>query len=407
MTPVLRQSVREQGFVQNPYPVYAAAREMGPLVWWEELGRLAATTHEAVNFFLRDRRFGRSMPEEMQAPLPAHLANFGRIEEFSLLELDGAHHRAIRSQLLRSFTSRRISALAPEIEEFAQTKAAGLEPGMDLLRDFITPLPVTTIARLLGVSDNDGDALLRWSHAMCRMYTNDPPMADQYAADRACLEFHEYLTDVITSKRRLAGDDLASALISDGRMSEAEMISTLVLLLNAGHEATVHALGNAIKLLAGQPWLAEAGAVANTVEECLRFDPPLHLFDRVAQEDCEAFGVPFKRGDKIACLLGSANRDEAVFSDAHRFDPDRDAKAQVAFGAGVHFCLGTPLARLEMTAALISLFGRWPSLQVEPGPYADSWHFHGLESLTISRMQVAPRLGAGGFAGTATPNRQR
>ena len=160
------------------------------------------------------------------------------------------------------------------------------------------------------------------------------------------------------------------------------MISTLVLLLNAGHEATVHALGNSIRLLCQ----TETEDWEDAVEECLRYDPPLHLFDRVAQEDCEVFGLPLKRGDWIACLLGSAGRDQAAFANPDSFLPDRGATRHLAFGVGAHFCIGAPLARLEMRVALRVLFERWPDLRVRTPGYADAWHFHGLERLEIESL---------------------
>lgn len=383
----LCQPVRDPGFVQDPYAFYTAARAAGEVIWWEDLGRLAATSYHAVNLILRDRRFGRALPPGMTAgALPGHLRNFHRIESASLLELDGADHGRIRARILRGFTSARIRSLEPELAQLCDRLAAGLEPGMDLIAGFATPVPLTVIARLLGVPDSDGADLLRWSHAMCRMYTPDPPMSDQLAADAACAEFDAYLRDLIARKRRAAGADLASALLADGRLSEQEIVSTLVLLLNAGHEATVHALGNAVPWLVGRADLCAPGRVAATVEECLRHDPPLHLFDRIAQQDCTVLGVPVARGQKVACLLGSANRDGTVFAAPDSFDPGRGGRGQLAFGAGVHFCLGAPLARMEMARALQALFARWPGLKVAPGPYADSWHFHGRTAVTVTAL---------------------
>lgn len=380
------QNLRDVDFVQNPYSFYTIARAAGPLVWWQELHRPAATTHEAVNTILRDRRFGRARPPGMEAEVPDHLARFHAVEEFSLLELDGSDHAQIRKRVMRAFTTARIIGLAPEIARLATELADRIEVGDDLLPAFATPIPLTVISRLLGVPDADGQNLLDWSHAMCRMYVANPPIEHQEAANTAAQEFADYLAEVMKTKRRAPGNDLASAMIEDGRMSQAQMTSTLVLLLNAGHEATVHALGNAIRLLTGKPDHCAPEAVAGTVEEVLRFDPPLHLFDRVAQEDCTLFGHDFSKGDSVACLLGAANRDPSMFDEPARFDPGRDARAHVAFGAGAHFCLGAPLARLEMQIALRELFARHPDLRVEAGPYTDAWHFHGLERLTVTAL---------------------
>jgi len=189
-------------------------------------------------------------------------------------------------------------------------------------------------------------------------------------------------------------DDLISQLLvaeSDGgRLSEDKLVTTCILLLNAGHEATVHGLGNGVKTLLEQgvdPHAALASDVSAgaTVEELLRFDSPLHLFTRYALMDVEVAGVRFRKGDKIGLLLGAANRDPERFPDPDAFEPGRAPNPHVAFGAGIHFCVGAPLARLEMAVALPILFERLPGLRLkEPPRYRDSFHFHGLERLNVA-----------------------
>ena len=172
-------------------------------------------------------------------------------------------------------------------------------------------------------------------------------------------------------------------------MSEDELIATVILLLNAGHEATVHAIGNGAKIMLehgvdARSAFGSESAVAATVEELLRLDAPLHLFTRYALEDVEFAGVSLRKGEKIGLLLGAANRDPERFPDPDRFDRGRPANAHVSFGAGIHFCVGAPLARLELAVALPILFARLPRLRLaEPPRYRDAFHFHGLEALKV------------------------
>jgi cytochrome P450 len=211
------------------------------------------------------------------------------------------------------------------------------------------------------------------------------------AATRA---FADFLRAHVNERRARPADDLITQLIAaeaDGaRLSEDELISTCILLLNAGHEATVHAIGNGVKaMLEAGPEALQAvrdpRMLPGLVEEALRFDAPLHMFTRYALESVEVGPARLRTGDVIGLLLGAANRDPARFADPDRFDAARPASAHVSFGAGIHFCLGAPLARLELEAALPVLFGRLPGLKLAAPPvYRDTYHFHGLERLDIN-----------------------
>jgi cytochrome P450 len=217
------------------------------------------------------------------------------------------------------------------------------------------------------------------------------------AAEAATVAFSDFLRSHVADRRRRPADDLISHLLATqaagDRLSEDELIGTCILLLNAGHEATVHAIGNSVKTLLEQgtdPRAAFAGPEATeaTVEECLRFDPPLHLFNRYAQEDLEVAGVELRRGAALAVVYGAANRDPARYPRAEAFDPTRPAQgvgaAHAAFGGGIHFCLGAPLARLELQLSLPILFERLPGLFLAEAPrYRDTYHFHGLEALPV------------------------
>jgi cytochrome P450 len=201
----------------------------------------------------------------------------------------------------------------------------------------------------------------------------------------ACHDFTSFLTAYIAEKRKTPRDDLISTLIAaeeDGeKLSTDELITTCILLLNAGHEATVHTLGNGIKTMLET---APHPMTDQCVEEVLRHDPPLHMFTRWVYEDVTIGGIGLKRGDQIGCLLGAANRDPAIFADPGHFDPTRPAKQSTSFGGGIHFCVGAPLARLEIKIAMDVLFSRCPDLKLTaPAKYADVFHFHGLDRLMV------------------------
>ena len=393
MLPHLRQSPTDPDFVQNPYPFYDRARKLGPLVFWEYYALPTTTTYEATSAFLRDRRFGREEPAELAAVPPAHTLPFHAVETHSLIQAEPPRHTRLRGLVLRAFTSRRIAAMEPEIESLCnQLVDAFPETDFDLLPAYCSPIPVIVIARLLGVPEEMAPQLLAWSNAMVAMYQARRDRAIEDAAASAASEFSTFLRGYVKKRRASPADDLISHLIASeeagDRLSADELVSTCILLLNAGHEATVHTLGNGVRaLLSRGPdprWLSEESVEA-TVEEIMRIDPPLHMFTRFAYENVEAFGQRFRRGDEVACLLAAANRDPAEFPRPDRFDPERQTGRQLAFGAGIHFCVGAPLARMELRIAFRTLFSRLPRLRLAaPARYANLYHFHGLESLTVS-----------------------
>jgi unspecific monooxygenase len=385
----LAQSPTDPGFVQDPYPFYARARAAGPLVWWHDYAMPMATSHDAVNTILRDRRFGR---EPIDPPaIPDHLAPFYAVEAHSMLELEPPRHTRLRGLVTRAFTSRQIQALAPDITALARTLAHRFEPDtpFDLLDAFCRPIPVIVIARLLGVPEAMAPDLLRWSNAMVQMYQARRTRAEEDAAASASREFVAFLRGYVDARRKDPRDDLITRLIAaeeDGeKLTPDELITTCILLLNAGHEATVHTLGNGVKLCL-ETGARPAADPAPLVEEVLRYDPPLHLFTRHVYEDVALFGHNFRRGDQLGLLLASAGRDAAAYHDAETFRPDRaDGPTNLAFGAGLHFCVGAPLARLEMQIALPILFETCPTLRLAEAPsYANIYHFHGLERLMVT-----------------------
>jgi cytochrome P450 len=390
-------------FVQNPYPFYEVARKTGPFFHWQDYGLICTPSAAASAAIFRDRRFGREVPAELAPEIMPHTAPFYAVEAHSMLELEPPRHTRLRGLVLRAFTSRRIAALGPEIATLSHALLDDVPDGpFDLIEHFARPLPVIIIARLLGVPETMADQLLIWSNAMVGMYQARRTRTMEDAAARAAAEFSGFLRAYVKDRRAHPADDLITQLIAaeagGERLSTDELITTCILLLNAGHEATVHTIGNGMKtLLETATPKAALGpdAVEATVEEILRFDPALHMFTRWVYQDVEVMGHRFRRGDRVALLLAAANRDPSAWDNPSAFRPDRPIKPNVTFGAGLHFCVGAPLARLELRTALPIVLQRLPGLRlVEPPTYADVFHFHGLQRLMVQGDQpLAPRLG--------------
>jgi len=389
----LTQSPTDPDFVQNPYPVYASARADGPVLHWSDYDMAAAFDHATVHALFRDKRLGREVPAELATPVPAHLAPFMAVEAHSMLDLEPPRHTRLRGLVLRAFTKRRIAALEPQIVALCHQLIDDFPVDtFDLLPAYCTEIPVRVIARLLGVPESMAPDLLRWSHAMVAMYQASRTRATEDAAAAAASEFSDFLRGYVETRRSQPADDLITHLIAaeqDGdRLSPDELITTCILLLNAGHEATVHSLGNGVKTLletqTDPAWL-RPDKIAGTCEEILRYDPPLHMFTRYVYEPLSIADHAFQRGDQIALMLGAANRDPALWPEPERFDPSRPIRTNSSFGGGLHFCVGAPLARLEMQIALPILFARCPNLSLaKPPRYADTYHFHGLTALNVT-----------------------
>lgn len=392
---------RDPAFYRDPNPVYAALHAHAPTFWWEEQRLWYFTGYDQVNALLRDRRFGRQIlhvasREELglAAPLP-HLKHFDAAEAWSLLELEPPEHTRLRTLVNRAFVSRQIDRLRPEITDLTNKLIDGFEKDgkVELLSAFADIVPVTMIARMIGIPDEMGPQLLKWSHAYVRMYMFGRTEADEHAADKAAAEFADYVRSVIAERRANPRDDLLTHMIHTEHkgqlLTDDELISTTIVLLNAGHEATVHQIGNAVRSildsgLSPETMFSDEKATERTVEEALRICAPVHIFQRYALEDVEVEGIPFKRGDKIALILAAANLDPKKFSAPLTFRPDRDEGPNLSFGAGIHFCIGAPLARLELNIVLPILFQRLRGMRLAETPVVkDVYHFHGLERLDL------------------------
>ncbi|MFI8324765.1 cytochrome P450 [Streptomyces sp. NPDC085529] len=391
-------------FVADPYPAYAALREGGRAHWYGPARQWLVPHHADVSALLRDRRLGRTYTHRFTheefgraAPDPLH-EPFHTLNDHGLLDLEGADHTRIRRLVSKAFTPRTVEKLAPTVRELAaglvgELVAAG---GGDLQAAVAEPLPVAVIAAMLGVPEEDEErAMLRpWSAAICGMFELNPSEETARRAVRASVEFSDYLRELIARRRSDPGDDLVSALIGVGELTEQEMISTCVLLLNAGHEATVNtATGGVWTLLRHGRWDASLAAelssdpekLSTAVDELLRYDTPLQMFERWVLDDIEIGGTVVPRGAEVALLFGSANRDPARFGPtADALDLARADNPHVTFGAGVHYCLGAPLARLELTAVLGELLRRAPGMRLAADPVRKPGYvIRGFESLLV------------------------
>jgi hypothetical protein len=367
--------------VADPYPHFAAARVRGAVQWHDGLGMWLTFTHAAANAVLRARTLGRVWsPRWPDEPMPS----FALIHVNSLLENEPPVHTRLRRLVAAAFARGHVERLRPRIAELADRLASDVADAgtdgspVDLIATFAEPLPVQVIAELLGVPEPDWPLLRPWSNAIVKMYEYAVSPEQRAAAETASAEFVAYLRALVAQRRTAPGDDLVSSLIaetdSDGaRLSEDELVTTCTLLLNAGHEATVNVVGNGVTALLTHPdqlaaVRSDPALVPTAVEELIRYDSPLQLFERTALADTPIGDVQVAAGTKIAALLGAANRDPAVFADPDRFDVARTDNPHLGFGAGIHFCVGAPLARVELQASLHTLLHRFPDLTLAADP---------------------------------------
>ena len=375
----------DERFIADPYPALSALREATPIVYDERLRRWFVTRHADVRACLRDRRLGRNFrhvgtDEEFHAePLDPRFADFWASERWSLLWLEPPEHTRIRRLVDAAFTPRAVESMREPARRLARALLESLGDELDLLYDYAQPYSITLICKLLGVPTDRHRDLLEWSHAIVKMYEFDTTEAQAVAANDAAREFRRYVLELIEERRREPRDDMVTGLVQarvDGEaLSEDEIVSTVVVLLNAGHEATVNTVGNGFRALAAHPdeWrrlVSGEVAAAQAVEELIRWDPPLQLFERWVLEDgVEIAGVPVPRGEKLALLFGSANRDPRVFADADRLDVARaNAAEHIGFGGGIHVCIGAPLARIELAASFEALAQLRPALHLAEQP---------------------------------------
>jgi len=362
---------RDPAFLADPYPEFARLRAQGPVHRHDGLGLAIAVSHSAASAVLRHRGLGRIWTDATPAE---QFVSFNMLHRNSLLENEPPVHTRLRRSISSAFNRGHVERLRPTVERLADglvAKLAAAGSG-DLLEALAQPLPVAVIAELLDVPEDDRSRLVPWSNAIVKMYEYGLPMEGRVAAERAATEFVGFLRELAERRRREPGPDLITDLLA-ADLTEDEVVATAVLLLMAGHEATVNVIGNGVWALLRHPeqWrrlVDDPGLVGTAVEELIRFDAPLQLFERTATEDVEIAGFEVAEGEKIAALLGAAARDPEVFADPDVLDVARSGGAHLGFGAGIHYCIGAPLARIEIAAALSALTRRLPGLRLAGEP---------------------------------------
>ncbi len=393
----------DPAFIADPYPALVALRESTPLFWNESSSQWVLTRFADVHLALRDRRLGRSYEHrhshaELGKPEPdPRWARFREHERWSLLSLEPPDHTRIRQLIAKVFTVKSINNLRPAIEALATEYVTPCveRDQFDLISNLAQPYSVAVICHVLGVPASDAAQLLDWSHAIVKMYELSASDAQKTTADEAAEAFMTYIGRLIVDKRHTPDTGLLSQLVqveqAGERLTEHEIVCTTIVLLNAGHEATVNTLGNGMRAFMRHPdqWnrLRTGEVDAKTaIEEMLRFDPPLQLFERwVLDDGIEIAGHSFSVGDEIAMLFGSANRDPRRFDHPDRFDAGRGDSTHIGFGGGIHFCVGAPLARLELEVAVAALVAHAPNLNLVREPsYNPTFVIRGLRELQLT-----------------------
>ncbi|MFB8245364.1 cytochrome P450 [Streptomyces sp. NPDC055952] len=391
----------DPAFLADPYPALAELRAAGRVHWFEPTNQWLVPHHADVSALLRDRRLGRTYQHRFtheefgrSAP-PAEHEPFHTLNDHGMLDLEPPDHTRIRRLVSKAFTPRTVERLKPYVRTLAGELVSALADagGGDLLTDVAEPLPVAVIAEMLGIPESDRAPLRPWSADICGMYELNPSEETAARAVRASVEFSAYLRELIAARRKEPGDDLVSGLIAahdeGDRLTEQEMISTCVLLLNAGHEATVNATVNGWFALFRNPaelrrLRADHSLVPSAVEELMRYDTPLQLFERWVLDDIEIAGTTIPRGTEIAMLFGSANHDPAVFDHPSALDLGRRDNPHISFSAGIHYCIGAPLARIELAASMQALLERTPTLRLAQEPARKpNFVIRGLEGLAV------------------------
>jgi hypothetical protein len=355
---------------EDPYPVYKALRDEAPAYYNAEIGFWALSRHADVLAAFQDsRRFSSAFGVALEASRPE--AN----ETMSFLALDPPRHDRLRSLVSRGFTPRRVIALEQSIRKLAahyldQVRAHGR---FDFIQDFAGKLPMDVISEMLGVPHEDRDMLRGWADTVVHREEGNPevPPAGMEAAAKMIYYFAKH----VARRRNEAGEDLTAALIAaeiDGdRLGDKEIIAFLFLMVIAGNETTTKLLGNALYWLWRHPdqrakVSGNPASIPNWVEETLRFDNSTQMLARTLNCDVELHGKTMRKGDKVALLIGAANRDERVFREPDAYDVGRDCKQSLSFGYGTHFCLGASLARLEARVSLEEVMMRFSHYEIEP-----------------------------------------
>lgn len=401
--------INDSAFIADPYSTLKRLRETTPIYWDATWKKLFVTRYDDIAALLRDKRLGRSIfhvlsRDELGFPPPdARVAAFDHFQANHILDMEPPNHTRIRGLVQKAFTISRVEGLRVRIEDIVQDllEAAEARGGaFDAVADFAEPLPVLVIAELLGVPAADRHLLRPWSSAIVKLYELGYSDAQAVAANTATEQFSAYIKSLADQRRAEPRDDLISALVaveeSDERLSNDELVANCILFLNAGHEATVNGITGALLTMQRHPHVkmqlaSAAASEANNssifktaIEEFLRFDTPLPMFERWVLEDLEFRGCSLKKGMEVALIYASGNRDANKFTSPDTFNIARDPNPHLTFGLGTHYCIGAPLARLEMSVALHAFLKRYPNFEVPDQPLEyTGWVIRGLKRLEV------------------------
>ena len=361
---------RAKALVSDPYPLYARLRTEDPVHRMRLLDGWALTKYRDVNAVLRDYRRFSNM--DVQG---------GRVQTgpVSMLRLDPPAHTRLRSLVSQAFTPKAIERLRPKIQRISDRlldKVAD-QPRFDLVSSLAYPFPVTVIAEMLGIPAEDLDRFEKWSNDIA---LSVEPLLNNEEIQRvlnARKELNEYFEEIIALRRRSPRDDMISALIEaeeqGEKLSHVELTTTLTLLLVAGNETTRNLIGNGMLALLSHPeqlhlLRRNPDLLGSAVSETLRYDSPVQLNGRSALEDVEIGGRTIRKGQIVISVIGAANRDPEVFENPDKLDIRRNSSRHLAFGRGIHYCLGAPLAELEGRIALAGILRRFPSIRLAAEP---------------------------------------
>lgn len=390
----------DPAFRIDPVPTYKRIVERGR-VYRMPLGGIIITRHEDATMILHHT--GTSHDPTQSGPARAFMSAASQNEQDwqrrrSFLFMDPPDHTRLRGLVSKAFTSKTVESLRPRIDELVNELIDAVEDKgrMDVIADLAYPLPVTIISEMLGVPPRDNEVFQEWSRELARGLDPEPAIPPEVLKRRmkAAEDFRDYFSDLIESRRKNPKQDLISGLIAaeeeGDKLTKDELLSTLILLLIAGHETTVNLIGNGVfnlmrfrsewERLCSDPSLSKLA-----VEEVLRFDPPVLFTGRIAMEKLEVGGEVLDEGDSALVLIGAANRDPLVFPNPDEFDVGRAKNPHLAFGMGIHYCLGAPLAKVEGQIALAVLARRLPTMELESEdpPYRENIVLRGLAELPV------------------------
>ena len=370
----------DPNFIEDPYPHLKTLRESSPLHKDLNSDLVLVTRFEDVKGVQTSKAFSSSEPEDSNTFKRSNESSenyhyFWKTEEFSLLNLEGQLHGDLRGLVAKAFSTRQVQELRPFMEAKSEELLNNLRGNsFDLLADYAQPYSVSVIGKLLGVPEEQYDNFLDWSNKIVKMYDLEVSSESSEEAEQAAKDFYYYISELIDIKSKDPDDDMISRLSqvteNNQKLTKDQIICTVILLLNAGHEATVNTIGNSIVALnqnnISTKNLNTRYEIKKIIEELIRWDSPLQFFQRWVLEDTSLGGFNLKKNSKIAILLGSANRDELAFKNAEIINFERDNLSHTSFGGGVHFCLGAHLARLELEVSLTNLFKNEISLVDKP-----------------------------------------